>query len=87
MYEYGETPWSNIRLLHDYFDFFQRVFIAILHYLAVVWQRGVSRPAETPYTIQVRPFRILAHMLSICLNQGHTVFFWRCCGGITTYAS
>jgi hypothetical protein len=55
--EHGETHRSNIRLLHDYFDFFQRLFIAIFRYLAMVWQRGFARPLGTHNTVQVRLFR------------------------------
>ena len=53
----GETTRQNLRLLYDFFGFFQWIFLSDIYYLAVVRQRGLSRPPETYHPIQVRLFR------------------------------
>lgn len=63
-HEDGENPWPNLRLPYDYLDFFQWIFGAAVHYLAMVWQRGFCRPLETPNTIQVRSFTICLYLIS-----------------------
>lgn len=56
-FEDGETTRQNLRLLYDFFGFFQWIFVSDIYYLAMVWQRGLGRPPETYHPIQVRLFR------------------------------
>ena len=37
-HEDGDPARSNIRLFHDFVDFFQRILVPDIHHLAMVWQ-------------------------------------------------
>ena len=41
-FEDGEIPRSILRLLHDFLDFFQRILVSDIYYLAMVRQRGLG---------------------------------------------